>query len=35
TAFDGGVQIVVETTVEVEGRPKPACVAQTISRYYV
>ncbi|MGH7609736.1 MAG: MaoC family dehydratase [Candidatus Dormibacteria bacterium] len=35
TPFEGGVQIVVKTTVEVEGRSKPACVAETISRYYV
>ncbi|HVB13319.1 MAG TPA: MaoC family dehydratase [Candidatus Dormibacteraeota bacterium] len=35
TAFEGGVQIVVETTVEIEGRPKPACVAETITRYYL
>ena len=34
TAFEGGVQIVVETTVEIEGSSKPACVAETITRYY-
>ncbi|MGH7758810.1 MAG: MaoC family dehydratase [Candidatus Dormibacteria bacterium] len=35
TSFGGGVQIVVRTTVEVEGQAKPACVAETVSRYYV
>ncbi|SCB20603.1 MaoC family dehydratase [Cupriavidus alkaliphilus] len=32
--LDGGVQSVVRMTVEIEGEPKPACVAETISRYY-
>ena len=31
---DGGVQAVIRVTVEVEGGTKPACVADTISRYY-
>jgi acyl dehydratase len=31
---DGGVQAVIRVTVEIEGEPKPACVADTISRYY-
>jgi acyl dehydratase len=31
---DGGVQAVIRVTVEVEGGSKPACVADTISRYY-
>ncbi len=31
---DGGVQAVIRVTVEIEGGPKPACVADTISRYY-
>ena len=30
----GGVQSVVRMTVEIEGEDKPACVAETISRYY-
>ena len=31
---DGGVQAVIRVTVEVEGSDRPACVADTISRYY-
>ncbi|HUR41020.1 MAG TPA: MaoC family dehydratase [Verrucomicrobiae bacterium] len=31
---DGGVQAVIRVTVEIEGEVKPACVADTISRYY-
>ena len=31
---DGGVQAVIRVTVEVEGEERPACVADTISRYY-
>ena len=31
---DGGVQAVIRVTVEIEGTDKPACVADTISRYY-
>jgi acyl dehydratase len=31
---DGGVQAVIRVTVEIEGEAKPACVADTISRYY-
>ncbi|MDQ3735586.1 MAG: MaoC family dehydratase [Actinomycetota bacterium] len=30
----GGVQAVVDTTVEAEGVDKPVCVAQSIVRYY-
>ena len=30
----GGVQTVVRVTVEIEGKDKPACVVDTISRYY-
>lgn len=30
----GGVQIVVRVTIEVEGADKPACVADTISRFF-
>ncbi|MCY1218316.1 putative enoyl-CoA hydratase 1 [compost metagenome] len=32
--LQGGVQSVVRMTVEIEGGDKPACVAETISRYY-
>jgi acyl dehydratase len=31
---EGGVQVVNEVTVEIEGEPKPACVAQMVARYY-
>ncbi len=31
---DGGVQMVVRVTVEVEGADKPACIADTIARFY-
>ncbi len=30
----GGVQAVIRVTVEIEGEDKPACVADTIARYY-
>lgn len=30
----GGVQAVVRVTVEIEGQEKPACVVDTISRFY-
>ena len=30
----GGVQATVRVTVEIEGSDKPACVADTISRFY-
>ena len=29
----GGVQVVVRVTVEIEGSDKPACVAETVSRF--
>lgn len=32
---EGGVQVVNEVTVEIDGELKPACVAETVSRYYV
>ena len=32
--MDGGVQAVIRVTVEIEGNDRPACVADTISRYY-
>ena len=31
---DGGIQAVIRVTVEIENEAKPACVADTISRYY-
>jgi len=30
----GGVQLVKQVIVEIEGEEKPACVAETITRYY-
>lgn len=30
----GGVQVVVRITIEVEGEERPACVVDTISRFY-
>jgi acyl dehydratase len=32
---DGGVQTVVKVIFEIEGSERPACVAETVSRYYV
>jgi acyl dehydratase len=34
TPFDGGVQMNVTVTVEIEGADKPAMVATTVSRRY-
>jgi len=31
---EGGVQATIRVTVEIEGEKRPACVADTISRYY-
>lgn len=31
---DGGIQVKVRVTVEVEGGERPACVVDTISRFY-
>jgi len=31
---NGGVQVKIRVTVEIEGEDKPACVAETISRFY-
>ncbi|MES2884064.1 MAG: MaoC family dehydratase [Pseudomonadota bacterium] len=31
---DGGVQSTLRLTVEIEGSAKPACIVDTISRYY-
>ena len=33
-ALDGGAQLTVEATIELEGSPKPACVAEAISRRF-
>ena len=30
----GGVQVVVDLTLETEGSTKPSCVAQVVYRYY-
>jgi acyl dehydratase len=30
----GGVQVMIRVTVEIEGGTKPACVAETLSRFY-
>ena len=32
--LDGGAQMVVQVTIELEGSSKPACVAETVSRRY-
>lgn len=31
---EGGVQVVNQVTIEVEGAAKPACVAETVTRLY-
>jgi acyl dehydratase len=33
TEIDGGVQLVTATVIEIDGHAKPACVAETVSRY--
>lgn len=33
--LEGGAQLTVDATIELEGAAKPACVAQTVSRRYV
>ena len=33
-SLDGGAQLTVEATIELEGSAKPACVAETVSRRY-
>ena len=33
--LDGGAQLTVESTIELEGSAKPACVAESVSRRYV
>ncbi len=30
----GGVQVVNQVTIEVEGKDKPSCVAETVTRFY-
>jgi len=30
----GGLQLVVRVSVEIEGTDRPACVVDTISRFY-
>jgi acyl dehydratase len=34
-ALEGGAQLTIGATLELEGSPKPACVAETVSRRYV
>jgi acyl dehydratase len=31
---EGGVQATIRVTIEIDGEKRPACVADTISRYY-
>jgi acyl dehydratase len=33
--LEGGAQMTVQATIELEGSAKPACVAETVSRRYV
>lgn len=33
--LEGGAQMTVQATVELEGQSKPACVAETVSRRYL
>ncbi|MEU6081116.1 MaoC family dehydratase [Streptomyces sp. NPDC047108] len=35
TEVEGGVQLTTSVTVEREGSEKPACVAETVSRFYL
>ena len=32
--LDGGAQLTIEATIEIEGQPKPACVAESVSRRF-
>jgi acyl dehydratase len=34
TAVRGGADVVVRVTIEIEGHAKPACVAETVSRFF-
>jgi acyl dehydratase len=31
----GGVQVINEVTIEIQGSDKPCCIAETVSRIYV
>ncbi len=31
---EGGVQVIFDLVIEIEGAPKPACVSQVVYRYY-
>jgi acyl dehydratase len=31
---EGGLQVLIDATIEVEGAAKPSCVAQVVYRYY-
>jgi len=33
-AVKGGAEVTVDLTVEIDGAPKPACVAQAVYRFY-
>jgi len=33
--IEGGIQANFQVTYEVEGQPKPACVAEVVYRYYI
>lgn len=33
-AIEGGVQVVLDATLEIKDAPKPSCVAQVVYRYY-
>jgi acyl dehydratase len=33
-AIEGGAQIVTQVTIDIEGKDKPACVAETVARRY-
>jgi acyl dehydratase len=33
--LEGGAQLTVQATFEIEGQAKPACVAESVSRRYV
>ena len=32
--LDGGAQLMIEATIEIEGQPKPACVAVSLTRRF-
>jgi acyl dehydratase len=33
-SLEGGAQLTLQATIEVEGSSKPACIAETVSRRY-